>query len=193
MCFWGRQGRGGPSCGCTHHTATATAERGARRATRHPNLHHGRCRGRCRALVIVPPPAPASSSPQYLLGGCTSSAQCGRLGDRAASSHAAAVSVRTRRTRGASPRRCRSGRAPTEHTLSSAELAWLCCGQTWGVLRSTPWGEARPHQHRDRSAARALENYDHRVQGRRRAARALFAPWNKGRPPMEHARRAVRT
>ena len=32
MCFWGRQGRGGPSCGCTHHTATATAERG-RRAT----------------------------------------------------------------------------------------------------------------------------------------------------------------
>ena len=90
-------GRGGPSCGCTHHTATA--ERGARRATRHLNLHHGRCRGRCRALVIVPPPAPASSSPQYLLGGCTSSAQCGRLGDRAASSHAAAVSVRTRRTR----------------------------------------------------------------------------------------------
>ena len=47
--------------------------------------------------------------------------------------------------------------------------------------------QARPHQHRDRSATRPLSdaNYVFRIQWR--ASRALFAPWRIGQPPTEHA------
>ena len=79
------------------------------------------------------------------------------------------------------------------HVPPSADLARLCCGPTQDALLPTPSAGTRPHQHRDRSAARALKGSGKRVRIPWRAGSALIAPWSIDRPPTEHARRAVRT
>ena len=58
---------------------------------------------------------------------------------------------------------CSIVRPPMEHAQRSADLASVCCGPTPGELLSTPSARAQPHQHRDRSAARALNGCVHGV------------------------------
>ena len=82
-------------------------------------------------------------------------------------------------------------RSPTEHMPGSADLVWLCCDPTQGMLLPTPSAGAQPCEQRDRSVAPNSENHSYRVRLPRRAARALFAPWSVGRPPMEHTPRSA--
>ena len=66
-------------------------------------------------------------------------------------------------------------------TARAADLAWLYCGPTRGVLLLTPSAEARPHRQRDQSsAAKALKIYLSRVRLPWRASRARIAPWSIG-------------
>ena len=64
---------------------------------------------------------------------------------------------------------------------------WLWCGSTCGALLPTPSVEARPHQHRDRSAARGATTLARCVRIIRRASRARIAPWSSGRRTDDHA------
>ena len=73
----------------------------------------------------------------------------------------------------------------------SADFTWLCCGPTQGALLPTSSAGARPHQHRDKSAARPPRGLYHRVRAPWRASRALFDPWKFGRTPTEHAPRSA--
>ena len=84
-----------------------------------------------------------------------------------------------------------SGRPTAEHAPRSADLAWLCCGPTRGALLPTPSVEARPHQHRDRSAAGISKGRSQRVRIPWRASRARIAPWSSGRRTAEHVPRSV--
>ena len=95
-----------------------------------------------------------------------------------------------------SPRAFRPvGYRPTAHEArapGSADLSWLCCGLTRGALLPTPSAGARPHQHQDRPAARALDDRGPRGHIRWRVSGAHIAPWSIDRPLTEHARCAVR-
>ena len=86
---------------------------------------------------------------------------------------------------------------PTVHVACAAQrglndLACLFCRPTRGTLLSTPSAGARPHQHRDRSAARLSRGRIHHVRIPRRASRARFVPWKIGHRPRS-MRRAART
>ena len=82
---------------------------------------------------------------------------------------------------------------PRSTRAAQCGLRWQCCAPTRGALLPTPSVAARPHQHRDGSAARVSKNCDRRARTPRRAARALLVLWNTGRPPTEHTCHAVRT
>ena len=75
----------------------------------------------------------------------------------------------------------------------SADRAWLCCRPMRGALLPTPSAGARPHQHHDRTVVRVTARLSHRFRTPWSAARARFCLWSIGRPPAEHARRAVCT
>ena len=78
-----------------------------------------------------------------------------------------------------------------EHATRSADLAWLCCGPTRGALLSMLSAGARPHQHRDRSVARASNGLTYRVPLPWRAIRAILCRgYSVDRP--KSTRRAVR-
>ena len=71
----------------------------------------------------------------------------------------------------------RIGRPPTEHAGCTVRT-WRGCvvAQTRGTLLPTPSAEARPHQHRRRSAARYSNIWDRYVRILWCAARAVLAP-----------------
>ena len=83
---------------------------------------------------------------------------------------------------------------PTAHGARARAVRGLCVVVLWpnaGRAPPTPSAGARPHQHRDRSVARASKVHDRCVRIPWRAARALIASWSIGRPPTEHAPRSA--
>jgi len=84
---------------------------------------------------------------------------------------------------------------PTAYRGRAAQcgLGAVVLWSTRGTLLLMPSTGARPHQYRDRSAARSPKGCTHCSRTSWRAFRVLSAPWSICRPPTEHACCAVRS